>query len=69
MSFTVTNTTVAATDHAIVTHESWGTIGAYTFQANTYAAGSFKITITNISTSNLSEALVLRVSIIKSVNA
>jgi hypothetical protein len=70
-TFTVACTAVlAATDTAILQHESGGTVGAYTLRAGTFVAGtSFNITITNNSAGSLSEALVIRYVIIRSVDA
>jgi hypothetical protein len=65
VSFTVTNTTVAAGDVVLVNHSSAGTGGAYLVQANTIAAGSFKITVANLSASSLSEAIVLTFIVFK----
>jgi hypothetical protein len=65
VSFTVTNTTVAAGDVVLVNHSSAGTGGAYLAQANTIAAGSFKITVANLSASSLSEAIVLTFIVFK----
>jgi hypothetical protein len=65
VSFTVTNTTVAAGDVVLVNHSSAGTGGAYLVQANTIAAGSFKITVANLSTGSLSEAIVLTFIVFK----
>ena len=64
VSFTVTNTTATAADVAIVNHVSGGTAGSYLVQANTMAAGSFKITVSNVSTGGLSEAIVLQFALI-----
>lgn len=69
VSFTVTNATVAATDVVIIQHDSVATLGKYLVSANTMAAGSFNVTVTNISAGNLSEAIVLRFAIIKAVIA
>jgi hypothetical protein len=69
VTFTVTNTLVAATDVVVVMHDSAGTIGCYSIWPNTMAAGSFKITIKNISAGSLSEAIVLRFVVIKAVIA
>ena len=41
VSFTVTNSEVAATDVVVVNHGSGGTAGSYLVQANSIAAGSF----------------------------
>jgi hypothetical protein len=65
VSFTVTNTTVAAGDVVLVNHSSGGTGGAYLAQANTVAAGSFKITVANLSAGSLSEAIVLTFIVFK----
>lgn len=69
VSFTVTNSAVAATDAVIVNHASAGTAGAYLVSANAIGAGSFKITVQNISGGSLSEAIVLRFAVIKGVSA
>ena len=59
VSFTVTNSEIAATDVVLVNHGSAGTAGAYLVQANTIAAGSFAITVTNVTGGSLGEAIVL----------
>jgi hypothetical protein len=70
VSFTLTNSTIAATDHVVVQHESGGTVGYY-FCTSTPAAGSTVITVylVGFTTGSLSEAIVLRFTVIKSVNA
>lgn len=67
VQFTVTDDKVAATDVICVNHTSGGTLGAYLITPNSPAAGSFKINVTNISASSLSEAIVLRFAVIKAV--
>lgn len=69
VTFIVTNAQMAATDLVVVQHDSGGTLGAYGLVANTPAAGSFKISVRNNSAGSLSEALLIRFAIIKSVNA
>ena len=59
VSFTVTNSEIAATDVVVVNHSSAGTAGAYMVQANSIAAGSFAITVTNLTGGTLGEAIVL----------
>ena len=59
VSFTVTNDKIAATDVVVVNHGSAGTAGAYMAQANLIADGSFKISVTNLTSSSESEAIVL----------
>lgn len=68
VSFTFTNSSIAATDHILINHESAGTIGAYTFAA-TPGGGAATIYVRNATAGNLSEAIVIRVTIIKAVSA
>lgn len=65
VSFTVTNSTVAATDTISVNHGSAGTAGAYQVQANAIGSGSFKITVRNVSGGSLGEAIVVNFNVIK----
>lgn len=67
VSFTLTDSAIAATDAVIVLHESAGTLGAYSF-ASTAAAGSASISVHNNTPGALAEAIVLRFAVIKSVN-
>ncbi len=69
VSFTVTDSAVAATDVVVVNHKSGGTLGVYQVEAHTIAAGSFKIMVRNVSGGALGEALVLNFAIIKGVAA
>ena len=69
VSFTVTNSEVAATDVVVVNHGSAGTAGSYLVQANTIAAGSFAITVTNVSAGSLSEAIVLNFVALKGASS
>jgi hypothetical protein len=68
VSFTLNNTSIAATDQIVVTHESGGTTGAYTVNGRVTGAGTAGIDVRNNTSGSLSEAIVLRFSIIKSVN-
>ena len=56
VTFAVTNSEIAATDVVVVNHSSAGTAGAYLVQANTIAAGSFAITVANLSGGSLGAA-------------
>ena len=67
VSFTLTNSTVAATDVVIVSIASGATAGAYNVQCDATAAGSCRISVGNMSTGSLSEAIVLNFVVIKSV--
>lgn len=68
VSFTFTNSAIAATDHVIVEHQSAGTMGCYDCWC-TPAGGSGTIYVKNISAGSLSEAIVIRATIIKAVSA
>jgi len=67
VSFTVTNSYVKDTDLVAITHDTGGTLGAYTVQTNTVATGSFQVTLRNSTAGNLTEALALRFVVIKAV--
>jgi hypothetical protein len=70
VSFTVDNTTVAATDVINLTMMSGGTTGAYLIWADTITAStSFKLNIRNVSGGTLGEALVVNFAIMKAVSA
>ena len=69
VTFTVNNSTVAATDTVIVNLASGGTTNTYITGVHTVAAGSFDIIIGNMSTASRSEALVLNYAVIKGVSA
>ena len=68
VSFTLTNSTIAATDVVFLNHSSGGTAGKYVLNAQA-AAGSASINVTNISAGSLSEAIVIRFAVIKAVTA
>lgn len=65
VTFAVTNSACAAADVPVACHASAGTAGAYTIECNTVAAGSFAITVSNLSAGSLSEAIVLNFVILK----
>lgn len=69
VSFTVTNTLVAATDAVIAIHSSAGTAGAYQVSVNAVASTSYKITVRNVSGGALGEAIVLTVLVLKGVTS
>ena len=58
-TFIVTNTLVGASDVPVVAHASAGTSGAYLVGVSAVAAGTFSLTVTNVSAGSLSEAIVL----------
>jgi hypothetical protein len=69
VSFTVTNSTVAATDCIIINIASGASADAYNVQVDAVAAGSFRVALGNMTAGNLSEALVLNFVVIKGVAA
>lgn len=68
VSFTLTNSVIAATDLLVLNHASAGTVGAYAFNAQA-GAGSAVINVRNVTLNNLGEAIVIRYAVIKGVNA
>lgn len=69
VSFTLTNSAIAATDVVVISIKSGGTVGAYLVTVGAVAAGSCSITLSNASAGNLSEAVVLNFVVIKGVAA
>lgn len=59
VTFTLTNTAIAATDVLAISHVSGGTFGAYYAQARC-GAGSASINVRNLTAGSLSEAIVLQ---------
>ena len=69
VSFTLTNSTIAATDLLVLNHVSGGTAGSYLLNAQA-AAGSASINVRNITGSTLTgEAIVIGFAVIKAVIA
>ena len=66
-AFTLTNSTIAATDVVIVNVASVGTAGAYQVTVGAVAAGSCSISVLNVSGGSLSEAIKLNFAVIKAV--
>lgn len=64
VSFTLTNTEIAAGDLLILNHVSGGTPGAYVLNARC-AAGSVTIDVTNISAGALAEAIVIGFALVQ----
>ena len=69
VSFTVTNSKVAATDVVVACHGSAGTAGSYLVNANTIASGSFGVTVSNVSAGNLSQAIVINFVALKGASS
>ena len=68
VSFTLTNSAIAANDILLLNHHSVGTVGAYVFTAQP-GAGSVVINVANRSAGSLSEAIVIQYAVIKAVVA
>lgn len=70
-TFTVNNSTVAATDVIILSLRSGSylTAGTYRYQVDAVAAGQFQITVVNVSGVSLSEALGINFAVINVVNS
>jgi hypothetical protein len=68
VTFTLTNSTIAATDLLVLNHVSGGTAGSYLLNAQT-AAGSVSINVRNVTAGALAEAIVIGFAVIKAVTA
>jgi hypothetical protein len=68
VTFTLTNSQIAAGDRIIVNHASGGTFGAYIADARA-AAGSATVMLRNLTAGALAEAVVLGFTVIKGVTA
>lgn len=69
VSFTLNNSAIAADDQLLVTHDSVGTLGGYTVNGRATGAGTAEINVRNNTAGSLSEAIVLKFSVFKSVTA
>lgn len=65
VSFVVTDSAVTATDNLIVSIASGGTANAYRANVTAIAAGSFTVTVENITAGSLSEAPIVTFSVLK----
>ena len=69
VAFTVTNSTVTTTDTIVVCIDSAATSGAYLVSVGAVGAGSFEITLYNVTLGSLSEAVVLNYAVVKAVTS
>jgi hypothetical protein len=69
VSFTLTNSFIAATDVVVASIASGATAGAYSLQVDAVAAGSCRFSLGNHNSGSLSEAVVINFAVIKSVNS
>jgi hypothetical protein len=68
VSFVLTNSAIAATDNIILNHTATGTFGAYLLNGRC-AAGSATIDVRNVTAGSLSEAIVIRFTVLKGVTS
>lgn len=69
VTFVVTNSTVAIGDTIVLSIQSGGTPGEYLVGITTVAAGSFQITIANLSASTLGDIILINFALIKAVSS
>jgi hypothetical protein len=69
VSFTLTNSQIAATDVVVVNHGSVTTTGAYLVGVSAVASGSCSITVANLTGGSLGEAIVLNFVVIKGASS
>jgi hypothetical protein len=69
VGFTLTNSTIAATDVVALSIKTGTTTNAYVGFADAVAAGSTHITLQNVSGAPIAEAVVLNFAVIKAVAA
>lgn len=68
VSFTLTNTTVAAANIIVLNHVSGGTAGSYLLNAQA-GSGSASINVRNITSGSLSEAIVIGFAVVKATTS
>jgi hypothetical protein len=68
VSFTLTNSTIAATDLLVLNHVGAGTAGSYLLNAQC-GSGFATINVRNVNGSSLSEAIVIGFAVVKAVAA
>lgn len=68
--FGVTNSFISSTDNVIVNLKGgYAAAGTYNVQAESMSAGSFAVTLKNVSTGSLSEAVVITFSIVRAATS
>ena len=68
VTFTLTNTSIVATDLLVLNHVSGGTAGSYLLNAQA-AAGSATINVRNVTAGALAEAIIIGFAVVKAVTA
>ena len=69
VTFVFNNSTLAAGDQVVCTHHAGGTFGAYTINGRVTGAGAASVAVRNNSAASLAEAIVLKITVIKSAAA
>lgn len=69
VTFVLNNSTLAAGDQLLTSHHSGGTVGPYLINGRVTGAGAASIAVRNTSAGSLSEAIVIKFSVIKAVTA
>lgn len=69
VSFTLTNSTIVATDVVVVNIASGGTADSYNVTVQAVASGTCSIQVRNVSGGSLGEALVLNFAVVKGASA
>lgn len=67
--FTLNNSTLVAGDQLIVTHHAGGTFGPYLINARVTGNGAASIAVRNTGAASLSEAIVIKFTVVKSANS
>lgn len=68
-TFTLNNNQLAVGDQLVCTHHATGTFGAYGIAGRVTGAGTASISVRNNSAGSLSEALVIKFTVIKAPNS
>lgn len=69
VSFTLNNSTAAVGDQILATHHATGTFGAYTIAARVTSSGVITVSVRNNTAGSLSEAIVIKFTVIRSANS
>jgi hypothetical protein len=69
VTFTFNNSQLLASDQLVCTHHAGGTFGAYTINGRVTGAGVASIAVRNNSAASLSEAIVIKFTVIRAVTA
>ncbi len=68
-SFTLNNSVLVAGDQLVATHHAAGTFGPYLINARVTGNGTGQIAVRNTSAASLAEAIVIKFTVVKAVNA